>query len=144
MPFNTHKYSNNDITVIWKPNVCIHSTLCWKGLAEVFNPKEKPWIKMEGASTQKIMEQVSKCPSGALSFEKNEKVSNEQQPTAATQENIIECLPNGPLLINGKVIVKKSDGTEEIKNGTIALCRCGASKNKPYCDGNHRAIGFTG
>jgi uncharacterized Fe-S cluster protein YjdI len=64
----TLKYSNGDITVVWKPNTCIHSTICWKGLLEVFNPKERPWIKIEGASTERIIEQVRQCPSGALSY----------------------------------------------------------------------------
>ena len=65
------KYSNGEITVVWQPSLCIHSTICWKeltGLPEVFNPKEKPWIKMEGSTTERIAEQVKKCPSGALSF----------------------------------------------------------------------------
>jgi uncharacterized Fe-S cluster protein YjdI len=71
MPADTHKYSNGDITVIWKPFLCQHSTLCWKGLIAVFNPGEKPWIKMDGATTEKIIEQVKKCPSGALSYSYN-------------------------------------------------------------------------
>ena len=66
------KYTNNEVTVVWKPKVCIHSTICWKGLIEVFNPKEKPWIKMDGSTTEKIIDQVRQCPSGALSFYMNE------------------------------------------------------------------------
>jgi len=72
MAKETFKYSNDDITVVWKPNLCQHSTLCWKGLIEVFNPREKPWIKMGGATSERIMEQVKKCPSGALSYFMNE------------------------------------------------------------------------
>ncbi len=72
MPKETHKYSNNEITVVWKPDSCIHSTICWKGLIEVFNPKERPWIKMDGATTEKIIDQVKKCPSGALSYFRND------------------------------------------------------------------------
>jgi len=67
----TKKYSNGEITIVWKPKLCIHSTICWKGatgLKEVFNPAEKPWIKPEGAGSERIIEQVKKCPSGALSF----------------------------------------------------------------------------
>ena len=73
MPKETFKYSNDEITVIWKPNVCIHSKLCWTNLREVFDPFVKPWIKMDGATTERIIEQINTCPSGALSFEKNEK-----------------------------------------------------------------------
>ncbi|MBL7792657.1 MAG: (4Fe-4S)-binding protein [Saprospiraceae bacterium] len=71
----TKKYSNGEVTIVWKPHMCIHSTICWKaatGLPAVFNPAERPWITPEGASTERIIEQVKKCPSGALSFVMNE------------------------------------------------------------------------
>lgn len=148
MPKDTHKYSNDDITVVWKPNTCIHSTICWKGLIEVFNPKEKPWIKMDGATTNKIIEQVKKCPSGALSYYLNAEVSSEEAPDKVIAEaaNIlkIDVSANGPYLIKSACLVVHSDGREETKTGTVALCRCGASANKPYCDGNHRKVGFEG
>lgn len=73
----TKKYTNGAITVVWRPGMCIHSTICWKqatGLPEVFNPREKPWIKMEGADSAHIAAQVEKCPSGALRFFYNEEV----------------------------------------------------------------------
>ena len=66
----TKKYSNGEVTIVWKPSICIHSTICWRGkngLPQVFNPAESPWIKPEGAATSRIIEQVNKCPSGALS-----------------------------------------------------------------------------
>lgn len=65
------KYSNGEITIVWKPSLCTHSTNCWKGktgLIEVFNPSEKPWIKPEGAGTERIIAQIEKCPSKALSY----------------------------------------------------------------------------
>ncbi len=70
MPRETFTYSNDEITVIWKPNVCIHSKLCWTHLRAVFDPFVKPWIHMDGATTERIIEQVNQCPSGALSYEK--------------------------------------------------------------------------
>ena len=65
------KYSNSDITVVWKPNTCIHAKHCWKDLIQVFNPKNRPWINMDGATTGRIKEQVKKCPSGALTYVSN-------------------------------------------------------------------------
>ena len=70
----TKKYTNGEVTIIWKPDVCIHSGICFNGLPNVFNPWEKPWIKPEGAVTEQIVEQVKKCPSGALSFYMNDEV----------------------------------------------------------------------
>ena len=71
MPQTTHKYSNGEITIIWKPGICTHSGICFKGLSEVFDPRRRPWIDMSQAETAKIIEQVKKCPSGALSIAEN-------------------------------------------------------------------------
>ena len=71
MLITTHHYRNEDITVVWKPELCIHSGICAQGLADVFNPRRKPWIILDNATTQQIIEQVKKCPSGALSIEHN-------------------------------------------------------------------------
>jgi uncharacterized Fe-S cluster protein YjdI len=63
------KYTNGEVTVIWRPSKCIHSTICFKGLPEVFDPRKRPWVTIEGATTDKIVGQVKECPSGALSYE---------------------------------------------------------------------------
>ncbi|UEG51169.1 (4Fe-4S)-binding protein [Ferruginibacter lapsinanis] len=68
MPIKTHKYTNGEITVLWQPDICIHSAICFKGLAEVFDPRRKPWIDMNQADTERIIDQVKKCPSGAISI----------------------------------------------------------------------------
>jgi len=68
MPLNTHKYSNGEITIIWQPNICIHSGICAKGLIEVFDPRRKPWIDMSLSDSETIKAQIKKCPSGALSY----------------------------------------------------------------------------
>ncbi len=148
MSLDTIKYTNDEITVVWKPRACIHSTLCWKGLIEVFNPKERPWIKMEGATTERIIEQVRKCPSGALSYFLNAETAATEPANKIVAESAnmlkIEVTPNGPYIIKTECLVVHHDGKEETKTGTVALCRCGASSNKPYCDGSHRKNGFTG
>lgn len=69
----THEYTNGEITVVWQPEICIHSANCVKNLPTVFKPKEKPWIRVENASSEEIMNAINKCPSGALSYRKNEK-----------------------------------------------------------------------
>lgn len=67
----TKKYSNGEVTIVWKPDSCIHSGRCFTGLPEVFNNKERPWIKPEGSATERIIQQVKKCPSGALNYYMN-------------------------------------------------------------------------
>ena len=63
-------YSNGEITVHWKPDACIHSGNCARQLLTVFNPRMKPWINIEGAATDEIIKAVDRCPSGALSWNK--------------------------------------------------------------------------
>ncbi len=137
----TKHYTNGEITITWKPNQCIHSKLCWTGLAEVFNPRERPWIKMEAATTASIMAQVDKCPSGALSYFRNEDKAENKAPQVDV-DTIVEVAANGPLLVYGNITIKNKNGEEVKKNKVTALCRCGASGNKPYCDGTHVKIGF--
>lgn len=72
MPLKTHHYSRAELAVIWKPYLCIHSAICVKGLGKVFNTKQQPWIDLNNATKDQIIEQVKKCPSGALSFIINE------------------------------------------------------------------------
>jgi len=136
----TKKYSNGEVTIVWKPGVCIHSKICWHGLGEVFNPAERPWIKPEAATTDQIIAQVKQCPSGALSYYLNDQA---EEPQESHAESIVEAVPNGPLLIYGNLVVKDREGNETRKNKVTAFCRCGASANKPYCDGTHTKIGFS-
>ncbi len=68
MPIKSHKYTKDGVTVLWQPDICIHSGICVKGLSAVFNPSKSPWIDMDKAETDRIIEQVKKCPSGALSI----------------------------------------------------------------------------
>lgn len=68
----THKYSNGEISIIWKPKVCIHSGVCVRTLPKVYKPKEKPWISQQNATTVELIAQIDKCPSGALTYEINQ------------------------------------------------------------------------
>ncbi len=141
----TKHYSNGEVTVVWKPAMCIHSKICWQsstGLPEVFHPATRPWITPETSNTERIIEQVKLCPSGALSFFLN--VDGEAKEEGATSETIAEVMQDGPLLVYGNITVKAPDGSEVRKSKVTAFCRCGASGNKPYCDGTHTKIGFKG
>lgn len=66
-----HTYTNGEVTIVWKAGLCTHSRKCWTGLGEVFKPGQRPWIEPDGASTQRIIDQVKQCPSGALSYRMN-------------------------------------------------------------------------
>ncbi len=138
----TKKYSNEEVTVVWKPNFCIHSENCFHGLPQVFDPRNKPWVNVHGASTETIIQQVRKCPSGALSYFMNNE--GEVKPEQSPAETIVELSPNGPLLVHGNLIVKSPDGSVVKRKKLTALCRCGGSGNKPFCDGSHKKINFVG
>ena len=68
----TRKYTNGEVTVVWKPALCIHSGVCFTGLPTVFDPRVRPWVNVDGADTARIVNQVKRCPSGALSYFKND------------------------------------------------------------------------
>ena len=138
----TKKYTNGEVTVVWKPNICIHSAICFNGLPQVFDPTSRPWINIGASNTERIVNQVKQCPSGALSFYMN---NESQSNIEKTNEEIkVEATPNGPLLVYGNVLVKMSSGEEEKKKNVTKFCRCGGSNNKPYCDGTHKTNGFKG
>jgi len=65
------EYSNGEVTVIWQPGLCCHSGICVQTLPQVYNPKERPWVKPENATTEELIEQINTCPSGALSYRMN-------------------------------------------------------------------------
>lgn len=132
----TKHYSNDQVTVKWQSDLCIHSKKCFHGLSNVFNPKARPWVNMDGASSDEIIAQVNKCPSGALSI-----IDGKQ---TVSHETIVETMPNGPLMVYGNMKIKHAGG-ETLKDSKVtAFCRCGASQNKPYCDGAHKKIDFVG
>lgn len=138
------EYTNGEITIVWQPGKCIHSTRCWNdkmGLNAVFNPRERPWIKPDGAPSDTIIAHIHNCPSGALSYYKN---NSEYKSPEVHVEQIVEVAQNGPLLVFGNIVVKDEAGNETKKNNITAFCRCGQSNNKPYCDGTHVKVGFKG
>ena len=137
----TKKYTNGEVTVVWKPAECIHSRICFSNLGEVFDPRKRPWVTIDGSTTERIIDQIKKCPSGALSYYMNRDADEKVDVQA---ETIVETVPNGPLMVYGNVTVKDAEGVLTKKNNATAFCRCGGSGNKPYCDGSHRKNGFVG
>lgn len=135
------EYKKGNLTVIWKKDLCIHAANCAKGLPEVFKPKERPWIQTDGADEETIKAQIDKCPSGALSYKMDEGA------VASVQEDDfikVETIPDGPLMVYGSVNISHADKSETRETKVTAFCRCGASANKPFCDGAHRKIEFKG
>jgi uncharacterized Fe-S cluster protein YjdI len=142
-------YTNGEITVIWQPKECNHSRICFEkatGLPEVFDPKARPWINMNGATTAKIIAQVNKCPTNALSYffnsEDDRDDTMKETDREPVKETIVQVMRNGPLIIYGNIKIKDADGIETRKTTGTAFCRCGSSKTNPYCDGTHYEVGF--
>jgi uncharacterized Fe-S cluster protein YjdI len=135
------EYSNGEVKVIWQPDVCIHSEICFKGLPRVFDPKSRPWVNIKGAQTSEIIAQIDKCPSGALSYEMENGISVQEEDP---QELLVDITKNGPMMVHGNITIKDADGKQTSRTKVTAFCRCGASQNKPYCDGSHQKISFKG
>ncbi len=144
-------YTNGEITVYWQPSKCIHSTICYTRLRSVFDPVKRPWVNMNGASTDKIIAIVNDCPTDALTFSWNKDLKQTETPIKEEpKENIeiepstrIQIMQNGPAIISGDFVIKDITGNKLAKANTIAICRCGHSNNMPFCDGSHNKSGFT-
>jgi uncharacterized Fe-S cluster protein YjdI len=149
MDKHDRKYTNGEITVFWKPGKCVHATTCYRELIEVFNPRKRPWVNMDGASSQEIIRVVKKCPTDALSFAYNkdlEQGNGGGEIITADPEKVpeIRVMEDGPLVLHGEFRIIDAEGNELKPKKIQSLCRCGASYNMPFCDGTHRKIGFIG
>jgi len=131
-------YQNAAIVVHWEPRFCIHSGQCLRSLPDVFKVDARPWIDVNAATADRIAEAVMLCPTGALHFERLDGGPQEPIPDAPT----ISERPNGPLFVHGQVRIMGADGRLIREATRIALCRCGHSENKPFCDLSHRKFGF--
>lgn len=125
----------NHATVSFDGNRCIHARRCVMGQPGVFRANvEGEWIDADGASAEEILHVALNCPSGAITVRRKDGGADEKAPRA----NIIIVRENGPLAVNAELVV---DGHGEMFRAT--LCRCGLSKNKPFCDNSHIEGGFS-
>lgn len=128
-------YTSDDITVHFNGRRCIHARRCVLGLPAVFVPNGgKDWIKPAQADAEELARIIDTCPSGALSYTRNDGGRDEPQPKI----NSARLWENGPVEYRGDLRIP---GQEPQKRAL--MCRCGQSKNKPYCDNSHIAAGFT-
>lgn len=137
-PGVTREYRSDAISVLWYADRCIHSGDCIRALPRVFNPRRRPWVKMDAATADAIAEAVLRCPTGALHFVRHD--GGAPEPTPA--ETTVRTIRNGPHLVRGPMRVTDSTGAVIREDTRLALCRCGRSAHMPFCDNSHREFGF--
>lgn len=133
MPEKIFTYESEEIKVTWDKFKCIHAKECVHGLPSVFNINEKVWIQPGKSNADKVAEVVMRCPTGALQFSRNKGKSDELIP----EENVLTVVEDGPIYIIGDIKLKNRDGEIIAEETRVAMCRCGLSKNKPFCDNSH-------
>ena len=142
----SRSYSNDEITVFWRPELCIHSANCLIGLPVVFDSSVRPWVNIRGAASKEIIKTVDTCPSRALLYLKNanfalrkSRKKTRKRPKFAR----VQILKDGPAIISGNFTLRDPNKKKiRLKTDKASICRCGASKIKPLCDGTHLRIGF--
>lgn len=135
------EYSNGEVTIVWNSALCIHSEKCVNGLPGVFNINSSPWIDPTKGSSEEIVEQVSKCPSGALMIKKEQVAVDADESPNEVEVNFTK---NGPIMLSGNFKLIDGDGNLIDSKSKAFLCRCGNSANKPFCDGTHKKVEFIG
>jgi len=133
-------YASADIAISFDPRRCIHAARCVGGAPEAFDPDARPWIQPEKSTAEKLARVVAECPTGALRYERRDGGPAEPVPAVA-----ITFEKGGPIYVRGPVALTDGAGNAyEDAGARYALCRCGGSANKPYCDGAHASSGFEG
>jgi CDGSH-type Zn-finger protein/uncharacterized Fe-S cluster protein YjdI len=131
-------YSSEDIDVTFSPQRCIHAAECLRGLPDVFDNGRRPWVQPANAAADRIAGVVRRCPSGALHYRRK----NGGPEEAADARNTVVPTPDGPYYVRGQVTITAPDGGEMRTETRAALCRCGRSENKPFCDNSHWSVSF--
>lgn len=131
------RYETERIAVTYDPALCIHAEACVRGLRSVFDPGRRRWVDPSAEPPARIAEVVMRCPTGALRFERVDGGPEEPVPV----RNTVTVQPDGPLHVRGDLEIETPEGV--VRSTRAALCRCGASRNRPFCDGSHREAGFS-
>jgi CDGSH-type Zn-finger protein/uncharacterized Fe-S cluster protein YjdI len=131
-------YETDRIRVFWDSTRCIHTARCLNALPQAFDVRRRPWVDVGAAGADAVAEAVETCPTGALRYERLDGAPQEEpaRPTVAIP------IDNGPLLVMGDVRVQGPDGDTIAEETRLTLCRCGKTKNQPFCDNTHIAAGF--
>ena len=132
------EYRNDEIVVYWEPHLCIHSANCLVMNPRVFDSMRRPWIDLSQADADEVAEAVMACPSGALHFKRLD--GGAEEGTDGTTR--LYARRDGPIWVRGPVRIIDAEGTLIREDTRVALCRCGESANKPFCDNTHKKIGF--
>ena len=130
-------YVGAEITIHDNRGICSHAGLCTDGLPKVFLYGKEPWIDPNGATSEEIVRTIEKCPSGALSYSIAGVEHRDQD-----REPEITVAKNGPYVVTGGLELAGVIRGQEASEECYTLCRCGGSKNKPFCDGTHWSIKF--
>ncbi|NIP31146.1 MAG: hypothetical protein GTO02_15645 [Candidatus Dadabacteria bacterium] len=134
---NEKEYTGREINVYDNRAICCHATQCISNLRSVFDINSRPWVNPDNGSAERIINVIKKCPSGALSYSVDGVHQRDFEREAQIKIN-----KNGPYEIVGYVELDVPDEIQPPSKEHYSLCRCGASKNKPYCDGSHYTINF--
>lgn len=139
-PYKWKDYRGKHITVHYNLGVCSHDGSCVKMLPPVFNINYRPWIFPDNASVEAVINTIRHCPSGALSYT----INGTKHIDYYSGEPKIKVMKKGPLEFYGGIILKDDQGTKPETYDHYTLCRCGFSRNKPFCDGKHLRHKFQG
>ena len=131
MRTGTKQYTNGEITIVWSADKCKHNGACWSGMMK--------WVNPLIGTTKQIIDVINKCPNKALSYYYN--VQCDPLQSQSSDIKYVDIQENGPLLVRGPVKIKYKE-KEYDNEGIVAICRCGASQHKPYCDNSHDIINF--
>jgi len=130
-------YAGKRITVLDNRALCAHAGFCTDELESVFRQHEEPWIAADGAEAEEIIATIRKCPSGALSY-----AIDGVEAEALERPPIVTVTDDGPYAVTGGIELMGVKFGQGASTEHYTLCRCGASKNKPFCDGSHWDVGF--